>query len=413
MQQARNHYQTDGPEEGDGKADVMLVTTVSGLAGNRDNTLLWADLVEREEDETGVDLVAEAAKIAAADYKKQRHQRTARATAPPRDHKEGEEKEKETKDNGDSSPLLLCTEKEGIGKRLVCNTTKKPKKKKQKEGDEHGRKLFVGGVLLRDLEERAKSEETDASKKKERAEEWRQLRLSCLEAIFREFGELQRFNAEHWEKRYCHVVYRREEDAKTAFERLGSSSEKQRKQCFEASAKQWLEEHSLPTFIAPSSSSFYVRWPKEEEPKGGGQRRMGKKTGGLGKKKLKKMARVMHRKKRDNNEQNAKRQKQKMKGVQEEEDEDVARVLYWQVISTNNAPDWGKLNAFAEEAEKGSNTSLAQRQHPSSPFSTVHPKALLKLNPFIVSSTSLLLAYSSLPLFSRFLLPRSPYSHAS
>jgi hypothetical protein len=171
---------------------------------------------------------------------------------------------------------------------------------KKEEEAEKGRKLFVGGIAFDDLyspelllslssfiASSSPSSTSSPSNGEEKGDDdgqdeleailnddvtlvladevatiLKDIRIKCLQALFEEFGPVDKIKP-HWAQRYCHVVYETEEAARLAFEVL-SCGEARRKR--EEEMKRQLDELSLPATAAPLHN-FYVRWPRGADDK--------------------------------------------------------------------------------------------------------------------------------------------------
>ena len=142
----------------------------------------------------------------------------------------------------------------------------KPKKKKSKKKKVEY-KIFVGGIIFADLEERlfemeeAIGEEMEDSIMFAACDTLKQLRIDCFVSMFEEFGKVQKIKP-NWEKRFCHVSYAKEEEALEAYRVLARSNERKRRQ---KEFKDSLAAAGFPRFAAPNFN-FYVRWPRGSVP---------------------------------------------------------------------------------------------------------------------------------------------------
>eukprot|EP00005_Dracoamoeba_jomungandri_P003945 CAMPEP_0174259110 /NCGR_PEP_ID=MMETSP0439-20130205/7989_1 /TAXON_ID=0 /ORGANISM="Stereomyxa ramosa, Strain Chinc5" /LENGTH=443 /DNA_ID=CAMNT_0015342881 /DNA_START=133 /DNA_END=1464 /DNA_ORIENTATION=+ len=136
-------------------------------------------------------------------------------------------------------------------------------KRKKKRAAERGRKLFVGGVIFKDLQMFLKDHvEVDCMGDFSVPSLFclsnllSELRAELFVFMLREFGRIEQIKP-CWSKRYCHVVYASKESADVAFEVLSKTEERRSRV---ANLAHCLSCLSLPTFISPLSD-FYVRWP--------------------------------------------------------------------------------------------------------------------------------------------------------
>jgi len=142
----------------------------------------------------------------------------------------------------------------------------KPKKKKSKKKKVEY-KIFVGGIIFADLEERlfemeeAIGEEMEDSIMFAACDTLKQLRIDCFVSMFEEFGKVQKIKP-NWEKRFCHVSYAKEEEALEAYRVLARSNERKRRQ---KEFKDSLAAAGFPRFAAPNFN-FYVGWPRGSVP---------------------------------------------------------------------------------------------------------------------------------------------------
>jgi len=138
---------------------------------------------------------------------------------------------------------------------------KSPKKKKAKKPEY---KLFVGGIIFADLEEHlfemeeAIGEEMEPEIMFAALDTLKRLRIDCFENLFAEFGKAK--IKPNWEKRFCHVLYEKEEDALEAFRVLARAEERKKRQ---KEFREVLEAAGFPRFAAPRHN-FYVRFPRSE-----------------------------------------------------------------------------------------------------------------------------------------------------
>jgi len=157
--------------------------------------------------------------------------------------------------------------KKGKRERMKNKLKEVVRKERERQKEENKRKerenkLFFGGIIFADLQQKLESELANPSENNKLPSatlaDLRQLRMDCFLAIVSEFGNITQFKP-NWSKRYCHVIYEDKESAERAYQTLSTSvGRKQR----EMEQRRALEVGGLPAFIAPLPT-YYVRWPRE------------------------------------------------------------------------------------------------------------------------------------------------------
>jgi len=183
------------------------------------------------------------------------------------DEVEQEEREQHPNELIFSAESIFRPDNRANSKTKRTSRRNKPKKKKKKKSKKVEYKLFVGGIIFADLEERlfemeeAIGEEMDDSIMFAACDTLKQLRIDCLGSMFEEFGKVLTIKP-NWEKRFCHVSYAKEEEALDAYRVLARADERKRRQ---KEFKDALAAAGFPRFAAPNCN-FYVRWPRGSVP---------------------------------------------------------------------------------------------------------------------------------------------------